>query len=84
MAGERLPVETQQGRRSECCSFGFLAKSSVLERRFEDLHFYETEAKLDAYEEDFSVALFVAPALLSESALSRTFNPALMRRHSIR
>ena len=43
----------------------------------------EMETKLDAYEEDFSVALFVAPALLSESAWSRTFNPASMRRHSI-
>jgi len=54
------------------------------EGRFENLNFYETEVKLDAYEEDFSVALFLAPALLSESALSRTFNPASMRRHSIR
>ena len=53
-------------------------------RRFEDLNFYETEAKLDAYEEDFSVARSVAPALLCESALSRTFNPASMRRQSIR
>jgi hypothetical protein len=52
--------------------------------RFEDLNFYRTEAKLDAYEEDFSVALFVAPAPLSESALLQAFNPASMRRHSIR
>jgi hypothetical protein len=44
----------------------------------------KTEAKLNAYEEDLSVALFVAPALLSESALSQTFNPASMRRHVIR
>ena len=52
-------------------------------RRFEDVNFYETEAKLDAYEEEFSVALFVAPATLS-AALSQTFNPDSMRRHSIR
>jgi hypothetical protein len=57
------------------------AHPDFLGRRFEDLNFY---AKLDAFEEDFNVALFVAPALLSESALPRTFNPASMRRHSIR
>ena len=56
---------------------------SFPKRRFEELKLYETEAKLDAYEEDSSV-LFVAPALLSESELSQTFNPTSMRRHSIR
>jgi hypothetical protein len=40
--------------------------------------FCETEAKLDAYEEDSSV-LIVAPALLSESELSQTFKPAQWR-----
>ena len=51
-------------------------QADLLERRFENVDFYETEAKLNLQEEEFSVALFVAPALLSKSALSQTLIPA--------
>ena len=51
-------------------------QADLSERRFENVDFYETEAKLDLQEEEFGVALLVAPALLSESALSQTLNPA--------